>query len=344
MRCCGAKIQRGERGVGVWRRPDRGYGRISGVCVCGQSICCPVCAPRIAAFRAAEITEAYQRARNAGFEATLDTYTMPHWASSDLGDEIETFGRAWFSLNSARLGMKHRGGYLGNHTAREITFGAVNWWNYHHHQLRYHKPGHHDADGLRASWLACLEGVKRRTDGAEVHAFVSEAVRDEKGATYVSKLATCVDASSHAIGLEVAGSSTKGRNIIRLLADCAAGDAGAGRVWLSGVRAVCERKLSSVRWSPRLREKVGIVATEKSDADVAEEKRERGDELLGELTALQYRSVLRTRTEAALVAAAQSGVEAVNELLHGINAGKLHTDGLPEPTRQPRAFTKPCYT
>ena len=38
--------------MGVYRRPDRPYGRVNGVCVCGQSLACPVCAPRIAAKRA----------------------------------------------------------------------------------------------------------------------------------------------------------------------------------------------------------------------------------------------------------------------------------------------------
>src|SRR4051812_15582275 len=58
VRWCGEKITYRERGVGVYQRPDRAVGRLAGVCVCGQSIVCPVCAPRIAAFRAAEIANA----------------------------------------------------------------------------------------------------------------------------------------------------------------------------------------------------------------------------------------------------------------------------------------------
>jgi hypothetical protein len=329
---CGAKISRRERGVTVFRRRDRAYGRIGGVCVCGQSVVCPVCAPRIAAFRAAEVEQAFSRALQSGYEAVLDTYTMPHWPGSSLGSEIDTFANAWRRFTGGRVALGHRFGYLGNHTAREITWGDRNGWHYHHHQLRYVRPGTHESDQLRASWLACLQAVDRFSDGAEEHAFRSERVRDENGAKYTAKLASSVDAQALACGLEIAGSAMKGRNIVRLLGDYTRGDEEAGRTWLHGVREVCTRKISSVRWSPALREKLGI-SPEKSDKQIAEEKAERTDEYLGELTALQWRTVLMHRGEFPLVAAAQHGVDAINTFLSGIGAGELYTDGLPEPHR-----------
>jgi hypothetical protein len=326
---CGAKISKAERGVTVFRRPDRAYGRIGGVCVCGQSVVCPVCAPRIAAFRAAEVEQAYARARDAGFEARLDTFTMPHWAGSPLGEEIDTFGKAWRQFTGGRVAAQHRFGYLGNHTAREITWGDLNGWHYHHHQLRYVRPGTHEPELLRASWLGCLQAVDRFSDGVEEHAFLSEPVTDERGASYTAKLANSVDAQALACGLEIAGSSMKGRNIVRLLGDYSRGDDQAGQVWLHGVREVCTRKVSSVRWSPGLREKVGLTQ-EKTDQEIAQEKAERSDEYLGELTASQWRTVLRNRGEFELVAAAQDGVEAVDQFLSRIGAGQLHPEGLPD--------------
>jgi hypothetical protein len=293
-------------------------------------VVCPVCAPRIAAFRAAEIEQAFVRARDAGYEARLDTYTMPHGLESPLGVEIDTFANAWRRFTSGRVAVSHRFGYLGNHTGREITWGQINGWHHHHHQLRYVRPGTHEPDLLRASWLSSLQAVGRFSAGAEKHAFDSELVEDENGARYTAKLASSVDAQALACGLEIAASSMKGRNIVRLLGDYARGDEHAGQVWLHGVREVASRKVSSVRWSPGLREKMGF-SQEKTDEQVAQEKAERSDEFLGELTALQWRSVLAHRSEFALVAAAQHGVDAINTLLVGINAGEIHTDGLPEP-------------
>src|SRR5690606_16753920 len=42
MRWCGSRIGAKTRSVEVFARPDRSYGRVGGVCVCGQSLCCPV--------------------------------------------------------------------------------------------------------------------------------------------------------------------------------------------------------------------------------------------------------------------------------------------------------------
>lgn len=336
---CGARIEARERGVTIYRRPDRAYGRVGGICVCGQSVVCPVCAPRIAAFRAAEIESAFSRAREAGFEARLDTYTMPHHLGTSLGEEIDVFGNAWRAFTGGRIANQFRSGYLGNHTAREITWGDLNGWHYHHHQLRYVHPGTHEPDLLRASWLSSLQRVGRLTEAAEIHAFDSEIVQDENGAAYTAKLSSCVDAQALACGLELAASSLKGRNIVRLLGDYARGDEHAGKVWLHGVREVCTRKVSSVRWSPGLREKMGL-SQEKSDEQIAQEKSERTDVLLGELTAQQWRSVLRHRGEFPLVAAAQHGTDAINTYLSGIGAGEIHTDGLPEPVRKSRAQKK----
>jgi len=334
---CGARLTKRDAGVSVYRRPDRAYGRVGGVCLCGQSVVCPVCAPRIAAFRAAEVEEAFKRARDLGFVAFLDTYTMPHKAGTSLGVEIDTFADAWRQFISGRTANELRLGYLGNHTAREITFSNVNGWHYHHHQLRYHKEGTHEPHLLRASWMSALQAVGRFTEAAFERGFDSEPVRDEKGARYTAKLASSVDAQALALGMELASSATKGRNIVRLLGDYSRGDKLAGETWLHGVREVCSRKVSSVRWSAGLRDKLGLTCPDLSDLEVAEEKAERTDEPLGELTAMQWKAVIMHRGEFPLVAAAQYGVDAVNTYLSGISAGELHTSGLPEPERKYRA-------
>lgn len=328
LRWCGEKISFRDRGVSVFRRPDRATGRLSGVCVCGQSICCPVCAPRIAAFRAAEISDAYQRARDAGFEAYLDTHTIPHVAAHDLGHEVDTFATAWRAFMQARTSRSLYSGQLGNHVAREMTYG-VNGWHFHHHALRYYKPGTHNPDLAKAQWLSALQSVERWTPDAIDYSYDSRPVTDAQGATYTAKIAIAVEASARTAGLEIAMSSAKGRNIISLLADHDAGSLTAGPVWLEGTKAIIRRKVSSVRWSPGLRDKLGLGTAEKTDEEIAAEKAERTDELLGILTTVQWRAIINARAEWVLVRAAQAGRDSVNTFLDGLGIGELQ-DELPE--------------
>lgn len=328
MRWCGSKISDRQDGVGVYSRPDRPYGRVQGVCVCGQSLACPVCAPRIASFRAAEVAEAFRRATAAGYEARLVTYTMPHSSQTSLGKEIDTFSVAWRQFQSGKRSQFLRQGSFGNHVGRECTWGIKNGWHFHQHQLRYDEVGKFDQERAHAQWLSALDFVGRKWRGAEVHAFDAGIVGDESGARYVAKLATSVEAQSRAIGSEISSSITKGRNIVTLLASASQGDDQAADVWFKGVCDIISRKVSSVRWSRGLRQKLGLV-DEKSDEQVAQEEILKSDIFLGALTPQQWRGILRARCEFALCVSANQGEDSVNELLANLNLGRLNDDAPP---------------
>jgi len=322
LRWCGSRIRRGLDGVSIYARPDRAYGRVAGVCVCGQSLACPVCAVRIAAFRAAEVSECYKRAASLGYEARLETFTTPHTLGSSLAREIDCFSAAWRSFGKGKAADRSRKNSLGHHVGREVTFGEANGWHYHHHRCRYDLPGTYDPDRERFYWLAALESVGRRTRGAKDHAFDCGVIGDAAHAEYVGKLASAVDAQARAIGSEVASSATKGRNLASLLLSSVQGDKEAGAIWAAGVQAIVERKVSSCRWSRGLRAKVGM-ASEKSDEQVAEDAAEKSDVFLGNITPMQWRGVMMYRAEFALCAAAQRGVEGVNAFLSGLELGQL---------------------
>jgi len=324
IRWCGSKIAPRCDGVGLYSRPDRPYGRVSGVCVCGQSLACPVCAPRVAAFRSAEVAEAFKRAAARGQEARLVTFTIPHTLASSLGQEIDCFASAWRSFSTGKRGVQRRAYSLGHHVGREVTFGK-NGWHYHHHQLRYDEPGKFCEHTTRSQWLAALDSVGRKWRGAELHAFDAGLVGDEAGARYCAKLATSVEAAARSIGSEVASSATKGRNLATLLASAARGDTEAANAWLGGVQAITSRKVSSVRWSRGLRAELGLTA-EKSDDEVAQEEVLETDVFLGALNPLQWRGILRNGAEFALCCAAQQGEEAVNSMLSGLGLGLLNDD------------------
>jgi len=321
MRFCGKRITRGFDGVGIYARPDRAYGRVHGVCVCGQSLACPVCAPRIAAFRASEVAEGFKRAIAAGFEASLVTFTAPHALGSGLGKEIDCFSLAWRRFQTGRAGVERRRGCFGYQLGRECTYGKAGW-HYHHHQLRFDAPGKFEPELVKAQWLAALDSVGRKWRGAELHAFDAGLVGSAAGARYVAKLATAADAQGRAMGLEVAAGSLKGKNLATLLKIAVAGDDEAKAVWVAGVRDIVARKVSSVRWSRGLRDRLGM-SVEKSDERIANDEVLETDVFLGALSPWQWRGVLQYRAEFSLLWCANQGREAVDSFLAGLNLGQL---------------------
>ena len=324
LRFCGQKVTSGATGVGVYARPDRAYGRFSGVCVCGQSICCPVCAPRIAAFRAVDVAKAFVFCTANGFEPRLVTYTLPHSYDDNLGQLLDMLGEAWRRFGKGRLADGRRKGKVGDITAAEINWGAAHGWHPHKHQAVFYEPGKYDEDQHRAGWLAALESIGRRTKGTDEHAFRVGDIGNEAGARYISKLSMAVDAESRATGasMELAGGANKGRNILQLLSAAAAGDEVAAFIWMSGVSEIIARKVTSLRWSRGFRDLCG-VGPEKPEEEIAAEEVVETDVYLGELNFHQWKIVVNHRAELALCIAANKGRDAVDSFLLGLGAGVL---------------------
>lgn len=326
MRWCGSRISGRADGVGVYSRPDRAYGRVSGVCVCGQSICCPVCAPRIAAFRSGEIAEAFKRGLDAGFQVNLETFTKPHRLShrpDALSREVREFAGIWrrFQHHADR---REKQSLLGFHLGREITWGA-HGWHYHHHRLRYDRPWSFQPGLVQAGWNAALESVGLRSDASDEYGYKFGVCDTEAGARYVAKLATSVDAQARCVGSELASGVTKGRSINSLLLDYHKGDLQAAAIWLNGVCCVTAGKISSVRWSRGWRARIGMDA-EKSDQAIAEDEQLPTDRFLGALNPWQWQGILKWNAEFALCFSAQQGEAAVNDFLAGLELGRLNDD------------------
>lgn len=212
----------------------------------------------------------------------------------------------------------------GNVTAFEFTYGE-NGWHPHKHQLRFDAPGSFNESLHRAAWHSALESVGRAWPGSLTHGFDVGEVGDVAGAVYCSKLSLAVDAQARAIGNEVAlgTAKEKGRNIMRLLLDAALGDDESRQVWLSGVRDIIQRKVTSLRWSRGLRDKLG-VPPEREDEEIAADAAEPQDVFLGQINPLQWRIVVSNNAELALAVAANRGVDAVNSMLCGLGAGFLN--------------------
>lgn len=326
MRWCGSRIARKTDGIKLYQCPDRARGRVTGICVCAQSICCPVCAPRIAARRSGEVAECFRRMKDAGFEARLETFTKPHrldMRPSALKREIELFAGIWRSYQ--KNADRREPGALGHHLGREVNWGDENGWHYHHHRARYDRPGTFSPELAKAAWLAALEARGLRSAGADKFAYDCGDLDDERGAVYCAKLATMVDAQARAVGREVASGVTKGRSINSLLADYAAGDTMAGVAWLNGVSCITALKVSSLRWSRGLEARAGMDRS-KTDAQLAKDECLPSDRYLGQLNAYQWQGVIKWRAELSLLLCANNGPDSVNQFLAGLNLGQLNDE------------------
>ena len=310
---CGIRMQKSGAEVTLYRRPDRDLGRVSGVCLCGGSMTCPVCAPRISARRAGEVREAATVAQVHGLCTTMETYTLTHEFGNDLFDEVTLWKDAFRLAFSGRHSAEARRGRLGFVNAAEVTYGR-NGWHFHRHLLSFWKD-QPDVSLLEDCWRSGARHVGRYTPAFEGHAFDSRpiAIGCED---YVAK-----------IGYEIACPGTKAsRTPLRLLLDDMEGVDGAGLKYLEALVALTRQKVASVRWSPRTRGKLGLV-TEKSDEQLAQEEATSTDEILGTLSEMMWKRVVDSRIEYQLVAAAQDG-EAIGEG-QGQDAGQPEEVDLP---------------
>lgn len=308
VRFCGRGLAHGKKMVEVWTRPDSGTGRLAGLCMCGQPLTCPVCSPRVSAFRAAEVADAFDRASSLGWKAHLLVFTAPHKAGSPLLSEIDYWRDAWdefmASGRASQVLKKQRLGHLGG---PEMTYGG-NGWHFHRNLVVFHG-GKLDLEAHKSRWMGCLG--RRYSLAAEQRAFNASEIDTGLRASYVSKIAAEV---AWAHGKSSATPLTMLIRSAALVTDCPQ--------WVEAVQAVKARKLSIIRFSRGLRADLGMASEEK-DETIAEEAATPTEKLLGYITAGQMRRVIAARAEYRLIQIAQSGLEAVNAFLISIGAGEL---------------------
>jgi hypothetical protein len=319
MVTCGAALQRHQVYVGIWSRPDAAVGRVTGLCLCGQSICCPICGPRVAAKRVAEIQEAAATAQAFDLRLHMATFTMPHKAGTTLHEEIAAWKTAWRLTNGGRDAAHHRWCRLGYINGAEVTWSERNGWHFHRHLL-YFTRGYIDETGLRDNWRKSAVAVSRYGKGWEEHALRFDEI-DASASKYIAK-----------VGLELAWSASKDSlsPLALLIADLE--DPGVHGVnFVEAYHALSTAKVGAVRWSPGLRGKMGL-AVEKTDDQLAAESAELGDLFLGNLDATQWALVVHYGREYDLVKAAQQGTGAINQLLARLDAGEILTPAASRPT------------
>ncbi len=138
LRDCGAKTVNGLGGPilrvsGTAGERVAGY---AGLVTCGSTWACPVCAAKIAARRAEELSKVMKTVLTAGGSASLITLTMRHHSGHRLKDLWQALSAAWKGAISGKqwVADQELGGLLGWVRVVEATHGR-NGWHLHVHAL-----------------------------------------------------------------------------------------------------------------------------------------------------------------------------------------------------------------
>ena len=237
-------------------------------------------------------------------------FTAPHKAGSSLLDEVDFWRSAWLKFMACGRGSmelkKQRTGHVGG---PEITWGFLSGWHFHRNLVVYHT-GNIDVEAYRRRWMDCLGG--RYSKACEQFAFTSKPMDSAVMATYCAK-----------VGAEIAwqeGKSSSMTPLTLLVASALAGED--CPQWVEACGVVAARKLSIVRWSKGLRADL-MMSKEKTDEQLAKEKAEPTDELLGVLTPAQWHRVVASKLEYRLTQEAQLGRENLEVFLSAHGIGEL---------------------
>lgn len=125
----------------VYKHKETGHTFLGGTMICGSSYACPVCAPKIAEERAAEIRKGVSEHVKNGGICIFTTLTFPHQASDKIKASMDALKAAltlFRESNFKRL-MKPMG-YSGLIRSIETTWGEANGWHPHSHEIWFLEP------------------------------------------------------------------------------------------------------------------------------------------------------------------------------------------------------------
>lgn len=261
--CC--RTVQGD-GVAVKRRADGMGARLSGVGTCGSVWACPVCAAKITEARRAELMEGMARAKSLGYAPFLLTLTTPHGRDHVLAELLPSFQKALTTFKNSKTykNTMVEAGRLGSIRSLEVTWGQVNGWHPHTHDLVFVKAGfEHRLDVLKNAWFKQLKkaGLAEDCQLSDVLEHGLDLRDGTYAAEYVAKFGR--EASSEGWGLS--GELTKSHAKIgmrsgrfspfQILAFAETGDAQARALFREFAAAFEGKRMLS--YSPKLKTALG---------------------------------------------------------------------------------------
>lgn len=323
---CGMPL--GASGVAVKRGPD-GTSHTAGVETCSSIWACPVCAAKIRATRADEISRGLSNHIAAGGGALFVTLTLPHQAGDRLQRTVELVSEGFRAINSGRAYKRDHDefGILGHIRAFEVTHGDNGWHPHLHVILAMKTPSSANvAAAIEARWQArwdrwlVKQGWPASVAGIGVR--VDRVRRDAAAAgAYLAKLQEG-EKLDRSVGNEVARADLKGgrrssRVPFEILADFGS-DGLADDLALWQEFQLATKGRSAIRWSKGLRELLLPDEEEETDEEVA--AAEVGGDTIAILAPWLYRKIAgRPYGEAFLhVAAEQGGISGITRYVRAL--------------------------
>ena len=311
-KCCRWKVP--TQSVQVLHSAEHGKAFYAGLQVCASVWLCPVCAPKISERRRIELRGAMDEAERQGLSVMLMTLTVPHGLGDDLDGMLDRMMKAYADTSSNRAGKTARKavGLCGTVRVLEVTHGR-NGWHPHFHVLLFLDGGMRPDEVksiLAPAWQNACEkrGLPRPSDehGVDVRG-------GHDAAAYVSKWGLEHEMTK---GHLKASRSAKGATPWSLLAEyqetrCKRSAA----LWMAYAGAFKGRR--QLCWSKGLRERLAVV--EMDDEEIVAQE-DSAAVVLAELTDDQWRDVLTTRCEAALLQVAEENPGEVQSFLQGVSA------------------------
>ena len=311
-KCCRMRIPR--QSVRILKTPEFQKAHYAGLCRCGNVWIDPVCASKIAKRRRAVLVSTVATVKAMGWQVLLLTATVPHGLGDDIRAMLDQMLNAWRKMTDCRRGkdMRKLLGIEGTIRALEVTDGK-NGFHPHFHVLIFAKSDF-TSQSFQAGFLplwqdACVKaGLRCPSD--------EHGLRVDDGswaAKYASKWGL---EDEMVMGHIKASKGDKGMTPWDMLRD----------ILKNGSRRSEERfrlyaeafkGKRQLYWSNGLMARLAVEDV--SDEDLANEGEEHAVEL-AELTEDQWRAVLATRSEAALLDVAESNPEDLQAVLAGILA------------------------
>jgi hypothetical protein len=262
--------------------------------VCGRGAVCPVCGSRIAEHNCGEIQSALDGWRAMGGVPALITFTMPHYRSQGLAENVVALLSAYRGLTGNRpyRALAKSAGLAHSIRSLEVTWGPQNGFHPHLHVLGFFGSGYGAAgfpERLPLLWLAELQ---RHIAIANTDHVLERGIRFQlgfsAGAEYLSKV-------GRAWGLaeEVSKANRKkgqGGHFSPLQLLCHVRDETlpqAAAVYRE--YAEVSHGLHFLQWSRGMRAALGL-AEEKSEEEKADGE-DQGDPVLASLAPEEWRAV-----------------------------------------------------
>lgn len=156
-KCC--RTRRSADPVTVCKSGEHKRAFYAGLVVCGSPWWCPVCAAKISERRRVELESAIATAKAMGLAVALATFTVPHGLGDDLSEILDRMQAAWRHMTMSRgyKEMRRMLGLVGTIRATEVTHGDKNGFHPHYHVLmffRHDQPQHVPATS--ELFLGCL--------------------------------------------------------------------------------------------------------------------------------------------------------------------------------------------